>query len=84
MSQTPNTLAASSNLRKTYKRQSQAKDIWRRFCKNKMAVAALIILSIIVLAACSIYRAASLTRSSCGSFRCSLEYETSVTGFHIH
>ena len=47
MSQTPNTLAASSNLRKTYKRQSQAKDIWRRFCKNKMAVAALIILSII-------------------------------------
>ena len=43
----------ANDLRKTYKRQSQFRDIWRRFCKNKMAVAALIVLSVIVLAACT-------------------------------
>ena len=52
MSQTSNA-ASNSDLRKNYKRQSQGRDIWRRFCKNKMAVAALVILSLIVLAACT-------------------------------
>lgn len=53
MSQTTVNTNANADLRKTYKRQSQARDIWRRFCKNKMAVAALIILSLIVVAACT-------------------------------
>ena len=53
MSQTTVNTNANADRRKTYKRQSQARDIWRRFCKNKMAVAALIILSLIVVAACT-------------------------------
>ena len=53
MSQTTVNTNANADRRKTYKRQSQARDIWRRFCKNKMAVAALIILTLIVVAACT-------------------------------
>lgn len=53
MNQNPVNGTSNADLRKAYKRQSQGRDIWRRFCKNKMAVAALIILSIIVLAACT-------------------------------
>ena len=47
MNQNPVNGTSNADLRKAYKRQSQGRDIWRRFCKNKMAVAALIILSII-------------------------------------
>lgn len=53
MSQTPVNANPNADLRKAYKRQSQGRDIWRRFCKNKMAVAALVVLSLIVLAACT-------------------------------
>lgn len=53
MSQTPVNANPHADLRKAYKRQSQGRDIWRRFCKNKMAVAALVVLSLIVLAACT-------------------------------
>lgn len=53
MSQIPVNANPNADLRKAYKRQSQGRDIWRRFCKNKMAVAALVVLSLIVLAACT-------------------------------
>lgn len=53
MSNTPEVNASAENIRKTYKRKSQLGDVWRRFCKNKMALVALVILLLITLAACT-------------------------------
>ena len=43
------TIAAALPGRQAYKKQSQAKEIWRRFCKGKGAVAGLVLLSLILL-----------------------------------
>lgn len=53
MSNNVTTTAPAEDLRKNYKRKSQFRDVWHRFCKNKMAVVAFAILTIIVLAACT-------------------------------
>ena len=42
-------MSAAANTRKVPKKKSQAYEIWRRFRKNKTAMAALIVLSLIIL-----------------------------------
>ena len=56
MENTTNTTAAVDNSEFSFKRASQAKEIWRRFCKSKGAVIGLVVLVLLVGSGCLLWR----------------------------